>query len=69
MDVQIDGRLVTALAQPRLLTPGYLLTPLRWAAGPLVAMIQAEPGLLIDVFELDRTRMHLIALAFKSSRR
>jgi hypothetical protein len=63
MNAWIDGPSVDKPAQTGMLTPGYLLAPLRWAADPLVTMIQAEPGLLIDVFELDRTRMHLIALA------
>jgi hypothetical protein len=43
--------------------PGYLLTPLGWAAQPLAAIVRAEPGLLAHVFELDRARMHVIALA------
>src|SRR5258708_764553 len=45
------------------LVPGYLLTPFGWAAQPLAAMVAAEPTLLAYLFELDRPRMHVIALA------
>jgi hypothetical protein len=40
-----------------------LLTPLGWAAQLLAGMVDAEPDLLAHVFELDRQRMHVIALA------
>jgi len=63
MDVQGDGPSTVAVAQTKTLAPGYLVTPFGWAAQPLAAMIQAEPGLLTHVFELDRPRMHVIALA------
>ena len=43
-------------------TPGHLLAPLRWAAQPLATIIQGQPNLLNRLFELDRTRMHVIAL-------
>jgi hypothetical protein len=43
--------------------PGHLLTPLGWAAQPLATIVAAEPDLLPYLFELDRQRMHLIALA------
>src|SRR5271169_3607626 len=63
MNVQVDSPAAIALAQTNPLVPGYLLTPFGWAAQPLAAMIQSEPGLLTHVFELDRMRMHVIALA------
>ena len=44
-------------------TPGHLLAPFGWAADALGAMVEAEPTLLFHLFELDRARMHLIALA------
>lgn len=43
--------------------PGYLLTPFGWAAPGLATMVAAEPRLLAHLFELDRWRMHVIALA------
>jgi hypothetical protein len=43
--------------------PGYLLTPFGWAAQPLATILQSEPGLLRHAFELDKPRMHLIALS------
>ena len=63
MNVQVDSPVAVAFAQSKPLVPGYLVTPFGWAAQPLVAMIQAEPELLTHVFELDRVRMHVIALA------
>jgi hypothetical protein len=45
------------------LFPGYLLTPLGWAATPLTLMVSANPTLLPDLFGMSRQRMHLIALA------
>ena len=45
-------------------TPGHLLAPFGWAADALAAMVEAKPTLLAHLFELDRARMHLIALAF-----
>ncbi len=56
MDVLANGR---SLTPTKPLTPGYLVTPFRWAAQPLAAMIQADPGLLTQVFELDRSRKRL----------
>ena len=44
-------------------TPGHLLAPFGWAADAVGAMVEAEPTLLFHLFELDRARMHLIALA------
>ena len=61
--MQDDDSSTVALAQTKPLVPGYLVTPFGWAAQPLAAMIQSEPGLLMHVFELDRPRMHVIALA------
>ena len=63
MNVQVDSPVAVAFAQTKPLVPGYLVTPFGWAAQPLVAVIQAEPELLTHVFELDRVRMHVIALA------
>ncbi len=60
MDVLANGR---SLTPTKPLTPGYLVTPFGWAAQSLAAMIQADPGLLTQVFELDRSRLHVIALA------
>jgi hypothetical protein len=45
------------------LFPGYLLTPLGWAATPLALVVSAYPTLLADLFGMSRQRMHLIALA------
>ena len=63
MNVQVDSPAAVALAQTNPLVPGYLITPFGWAAQPLAALIQADPELLTHVFELDRVRMHVIALA------
>jgi hypothetical protein len=63
MDAQVDDPSTVALTQTKVLAPGYLLTPFGWAAKPLAAIVQSEPGLLTQVFELDRPRMHVIALA------
>jgi hypothetical protein len=63
MNVQDDGPSTVVLAQAKPLMPGYLLTPFGWAAQPLAALVQADPELLTHVFELDRMRMHVIALA------
>jgi hypothetical protein len=43
--------------------PGFLLSPFGWAAEPLAVIVNAEPTLLTDLFEMSRPRMHLIALA------
>jgi hypothetical protein len=50
-------------ATPRI-TPGHLLAPFGWAADSLASMVEAEPTLLIHLFELNPARMHLIALTF-----
>jgi hypothetical protein len=63
MNVQCDGPSTVVLTQVKPLVPGYLLTPFGWAAQPLAELIQADPKLLTHVFELDRVRMHVIALA------
>ena len=63
MNVAGDGLTAVVLAQTKPLVPGYLLTPFGWAAQPLAELIQADPELLTHVFELDRMRMHVIALA------
>jgi hypothetical protein len=51
------------LTGPRPLVPGHLLAPFGWTALPLAAIIQSQPGLLKDLFELDQPRMHVIGLA------
>lgn len=43
--------------------PGFLLTPFGWTTESLARLARAEPALLIHLFDLDRSRMHLIALA------
>ena len=63
MDAQVDGTSTVVLTQTKALAPGYLLTPFGWAAKPLAAIIQSDPALLRHIFELDRPRMHVIALA------
>lgn len=63
MNAQVDGPSSVALPQTNALVPGYLLTPFGWAAKPLAAIVQSEPELLRHMFELDRPRMHAIALA------
>ena len=63
MNVQADYPLTTAPAQTKPLAPGYLFTPFGWAAQPLAQIILSEPRLLTHVFELDRPRMHVVALA------
>ena len=63
MDAEVDGPSTVALTQTKALVPGYLLTPFGWAAKPLAAIVQSEPELLRYMFELDRLRMHVIALA------
>ena len=63
MDAQVDGPSTVALTQTKALLPGHLLTPFGWAAKPLAAIIQSDPALLRHIFELDRPRMHVIALA------
>jgi hypothetical protein len=63
MSVQVYSPAAVVLAQTKPLVPGYLVRPFGWAAQPLAAMIQADSELLTHVFELDRVRMHVIALA------
>src|ERR1035437_1748299 len=46
------------------ITPGHLLVPFGWAADALAGLVNAEPTLLIPLFQLDSARMHLIALTF-----
>jgi hypothetical protein len=58
-----DVHKITAVEATTRYTPGHLLAPFGWAADALGAMVEAEPTLLFHLFELDRTRMHLIALA------
>ncbi len=62
MNVQADGPSTVAPARTKPLAPGYLLTPFGWAAQPLAAIIQTNPALVTQLFELDRPRMHVIAL-------
>jgi hypothetical protein len=40
-----------------------LLAPFGWAAEPVAAMMRADRSLFADLFAIDRSRMHLIALA------
>jgi hypothetical protein len=51
---------LTAIPQ---FTPGHLLAPFGWAADTVASMVEVEPTLLILLFEFNRARMHLIALA------
>jgi hypothetical protein len=44
-------------------SPGFLLAPFGWAAGPVAGMMRADRSLFADLFAIDRSRMHLIALA------
>jgi hypothetical protein len=44
------------------INPGYLLEPFGWAAHHVGAMISSEPQLLPYILQIDRARMHLIAL-------
>jgi hypothetical protein len=44
-------------------SPGFLLAPFGWAAEPLATMMRADRSLFADLFAIDRSRMHLIALA------
>jgi hypothetical protein len=46
--------------QPR---PAFLLAPFGWAAEPVAAILRADRSLFADLFAIDRSRMHLIALA------
>lgn len=63
MSAQVSVSSTAAAPGGRQLFPGYLLTPLGWAAQPLAQIVAAEPSLLSNVFELNRPRMHLFALA------
>ena len=63
MNMHVDSPVAVAFAQTKPLVPGYLVTPFGWAAQPLAELIQADPELLTHVFELDRVRMHVVALA------
>ena len=62
-DTGIVGYNVQTAVDTKNHLPGYLVTPFGWAAQPLAELIQAGPELLTHVFELDRVRMHVIALA------
>ena len=44
-------------------SPGFLLAPFGWAAEAVAAMMRADRSLFPDLFAIDRSRMHLIALA------
>jgi hypothetical protein len=46
------GSAATAPGRSQLF-PGYLLTPLGWAATPLTLMVSAYPALLADLFGHD----------------
>jgi hypothetical protein len=54
---------VTSQKQSTRRYPGFLLSPFGWAAEPLAVMVNSEPSLVADLFEMSRARMHLIALA------
>ena len=43
--------------------PGHLLAPFGWAAQRLATIIEVQPNLLKHLFEIDRSRMYVIALA------
>ena len=58
-----DVHKITAVEAATRYTPGHLIAPFGWAADALGAMVEAEPTLLFHLFELDRARMQLIALA------
>ena len=63
MNVAGDALTAVALALTKPLVLGYLLTPFGWAAHHIAAIVHFEPGLMTHVFELDKPRMHVIALA------
>lgn len=42
--------------------PGVLLNGFDWAAAPVWRLVRREPALLRRLFELSRSRMHVIAL-------
>ena len=48
-------------------SPGFLLAPFGWAAEPVAAMMRANRSLFADLFAIDRSRMHLIALQWRIS--
>jgi hypothetical protein len=52
---------MTGSARPR--ASGLLLAPFKWAAEPVAAVAAADPELQRHLLELDKPRMHLIALA------
>jgi hypothetical protein len=56
------GSAATAPGRSQLF-PGYLLTPVGWAATPVALVVSAYPTLLADLFGMTQERMHLIALA------
>jgi hypothetical protein len=39
-------------------SPGFLLAPFGWAAGPVAGMMRADRSLFADLFAIDRSRMH-----------
>ena len=49
-------------------SPGFLLAPFGWAAEPVAAMMRADRSLFPDLFAIDRSRMHLIALQWRISK-
>jgi hypothetical protein len=44
-------------------SPGFLLAPFGWAAEPVAAIMRADRSLFAELFAIDPSRMHLIALA------
>ncbi len=48
---------------------GFLFGPLKWAAPPIVAMLQNQPQYFSDLIHLSRARMHLIGIALAHVRK
>ena len=63
MNVEATHHSIVQDAPMKPFHPGHLLKPFGWAAQPLAPMIQSSPQLVRRALELDRARMHLIALA------
>jgi hypothetical protein len=54
---------ITSNAIGRWRRPGFLLEPLGWVQDRLAKAFEAEPTLVELLFDLDQSRMHLMALA------
>ena len=48
---------------------GFLFGPLKWAAPPIVAMLQDQPQYFSDLIHLSRARMHLIGITLAHVRK